>query len=139
MKPYEILEHTADIGIRAYGKSRQELFIHMAMGMFSLMVPLKEVEARQTLPVRAQAGQWDLLLAAWLKELLYLFDTQHFLGKEFQIQRLSSNRLEALVKGEPLDLSRHWVDKEVKAVTYCDLAMRQDPKGVWTAQVVFDI
>lgn len=136
---YEIIDHTADIGIRAFGRSREELFSHMAEGMFSLVVPPEEVKPRRSVPIKAQANDWDLLLVAWLKELLYLFDTQHFLGREFQIQHLESTQIEAEVSGEPLDLSRHSVDKEVKAVTYCDLKMTQGPDGTWMAQVIFDI
>ncbi|GER91602.1 hypothetical protein KDW_57640 [Dictyobacter vulcani] len=37
-KPYEVFEHTADIGIHAYGSTLEELFIHAAEGMESLMV-----------------------------------------------------------------------------------------------------
>lgn len=136
---YEIIDHTADIGIRAFGRSRKELFSHMAEGMSSLIVPPEEVKPRRWVPIKAQAKDWDLLLVAWLKELLYLFDTQHFLGKEFRIQRLEPTEIEATVAGETLDLNRHSVDKEVKAVTYCDLKMTQGPDGTWMAQVIFDI
>lgn len=139
MVPYEIIEHTADIGIKAYGRTREDLFSHMAEGMFSLIVPPEEVQSRRTVAVKATAEEWDLLLVAWLKELLFLFDTQRFLGKEFQITRLKLTQIEATVTGEDLDLSRHSVDKEVKAVTYCDLSLSQGPDGIWTAQVIFDI
>lgn len=139
MEPYEILEHTADIGIRAYGKSREELFIHMAMGMFSLIVPPEEVGSKLTVPIKVQATGWDNLLVSWLQELLVLFDTQGILGSSFEIKRLEPTQLEAVLHGEKLDLKRHSVDKEVKAVTWCDLAMSEDARGVWTAEVIFDI
>lgn len=137
--PYEIVEHTADIGIRAHGRSREELFAHMAEGVFSLIVPPEEVHATQTLPMRAQAEEWEGLLVAWLRELLYLFDTRRFLVKSAQVKRLEPTRIEAEVSGETLDPARHSVDKEVKAVTYCDLSLRQEADGGWTAQVIFDI
>ena len=111
----------------------------MAEGMFHLIVPPDEVQTRLSVRVKAQADDWDRLLVAWLRELLYLFDTQHLLGKSFQILRLESTELEATVSGEPLDLGRHHVDKEIKAVTYCDLSMAQGPDGLWIAQVIFDI
>ncbi len=139
MIPYEVIEHTADIGIRSYGRTREELFAHMAQGMFSLIVPPEQVQPRSTVSITATADGWDRLLVAWLRELVVLFDTRHFLGRSFQIQRLDSTRVEAAVQGEPLDLSRHEVDKEVKAVTYCDLSLQQNPDGLWTAQVIFDI
>ena len=139
MKPYEIIEHTADIGIRASGRSPEELFSRMAEGMFSLIVPPEQIRAVETRRIRVQADGWETLLVAWLRELLYRFDTEHFLGKEFQISRLSPVLLEAAVSGEKLDPGRHPLGREVKAVTYCDLSVQQTASGVWTAQVIFDI
>lgn len=139
MKPYEWIEHTAEIGVKAHGKTKEELFAHMAQGMFSLIVPPEQVQPKSSIPVAAKAEGWDRLLVAWLKELLYLFDTQHFLGRSFQIKRMDAASIEAVVTGETLDLDRHSVDKEVKAVTYCDLSLIQAPDGTWVAQVIFDI
>ena len=139
MRPYEIVEHTAEIGIRATGRTRRELFAHMAEGMFGLIVPPEEVKSHSSIRVRAKAAQWDELLLAWLRELIVLFDTRHFLGCSFEIRALSRGRLEAKVFGEKLDPRRHSVDKEVKAATYCDLSMGRGRDGIWRAQVIFDI
>ena len=139
MKPFEIVEHTADIGVRAWGRTQEELFSHMAQGMFSLIVPLEEIRSQRTVPIKAQAEGTERLLVAWLRELLYLFDTQKILGRRFEIQRLEGDRMEAVVSGEKLDPSRHHPDKEVKAVTYCDLSVTQGADRVWSAQVIFDI
>ena len=139
VRSYEIVEHTADIGIRASGGTLEELFCRMAEGMFSLIAPPEQVRPTRSIPIRAEAADRERLLVAWLRELLYRFDTEHFLGRQFQIQRLEPTRLEATAAGETLDPARHAQDKEVKAVTYCDLSVRQMPDGAWTAQVIFDI
>lgn len=139
MQPYEVIEHTADIGIRAAGRSPEELFRHLGQGMYSLVVPPEQVKASETHEVRAEADDWEGLAVSWLKELLYLLDTRHFVGKEIRVSRLEPTRLEAAVSGEPIDPARHTLDKEIKAVTYCDLFVRQEPGGGWTAQVIFDI
>ncbi len=140
MIPYEITEHTADIGVKAYGRTREELFAHMAQGMFSLIVPPSQVKPATTYSVKASAANdEERLLVAWLRELLYLFDTRKLIGKDFKIQRLEAGRVEAEVSGEKLDPARHEVDKEVKAVTYCDLSLKQGKDGIFRAQVIFDI
>lgn len=139
MRPYEIIEHTADIGIRATGASAEELFRHLGLGMYSLVVPPEQMKASQTHEIRAEADGWERLAVAWLRELLYLLDTRLFIGKEIRVTRLEPNRIEASVSGEALDLARHSPDKELKAVTYCDLSVRQEPDGSWSAQVIFDI
>ena len=139
MPAYEIIEHTADIGVRAWGRTREELYAHMAEGMFSLLVSPEEVREREALAVEARGEGEEGLLVAWLKELLYLFDTRHFLGRSFRITRLEPDRIEAQVSGEKLDETRHSLGREVKAVTYCELAVTRQPDGTWTAQVIFDI
>lgn len=139
MQPYEVVEHTADIGIRANGRSAEELFRHLAQGMMSLVAPPEQVKASETHVIRAEASGWEPLAVAWLRELLYLLDASHFIGKEFRITCLQPDRIEATVLGEGLDPERHSLDKELKAVTYCDLSVQQRPDGTWTAQVIFDI
>jgi SHS2 domain-containing protein len=139
MRTYEIVEHTADVGIRAWGKDPKELFAHMAEGMLDLMVPLHAVEEKQSHRVCVEARDWESLLVAWLKALLYLFDTQHFVGKRIEFSSLTPTQLDSVVWGEPLDLLKHPVGKEVKAVTYCDLTVRQESDGTWYAQVIFDV
>lgn len=139
MKPFEILEHTAEIGVKAYGKDFAELFYNMTLGMFSLIVPLEEIQPVQTLSVTAQASDRERLLVAFLKELLYRFDVEGFLVCSVAVETLTDTQIQAKVTGETLDRHRHSVDKEVKAVTYCDLQVRHEPSGTWTAQVYFDI
>lgn len=139
MREYEIVDHTADVGVRAWGRTPEELYVHMAEGMFSLIVGPEEVRERKTVRVEARGQGEEGLLVAWLRELLFLFDTQHFVAKAFRIDRLEPGRVEAQVSGEKLDLSRHSPGREVKAVTYCDLAVTHQPDGTWVSQVIFDI
>ena len=139
MEPYEIVEHTADIGIRGSGRTPEELFANMARGVFSLVVPPEEVRPAEKRTVRAQADGWEGLLVAWLRELLYLFDAQHFLPASFTIRRLDPTAIEAELSGEALDPARHTLGREVKAVTYCDLSFQQGADGAWSAQVILDI
>lgn len=139
MPGYEIVDHTADVGVRAWGRTPEELYVHMAEGMFSLLVEPEGVRERETVRVAARGQGEEELLVAWLKELLVLFDTQHFVAKGFRIDRLEPGRVESQVSGEKLDLSRHSPGREVKAVTYCDLAVTRQPDGTWVSQVIFDI
>lgn len=139
MVPYEVIGHTADIGIRACGQSREELFMNMARGMVGLIVPSEKIRLRSCRKVLARASDWEGLLVAWLREVLVLFDTRRFLAGDFRIHRLEPTHLAATLRGETLDEKRHPLGREVKAVTYCDLSITQRPDGIWTAQVIFDV
>ena len=80
----------------------------------------------------------ESLLVEWLNELIYLFDAEHVLLKNFDVQSLSNTRLKVTCYGEKIDPSRHKLKTEVKAATYHMLRIDKDNKG-YKAQIIFDI
>ncbi len=132
---YEEIDHTADVGIRAFGKTLEDLFAASAEGMFSLIADLSKVNAVGEVEVRVTAEDRQALMVRWLSELLYLHETQHLLLKEFDV-RLDGLALQALVKGEGIDRGRHELKLAIKAVTYHGL--RVDPDA-GVAEIIFDI
>ncbi|OEU50085.1 MAG: hypothetical protein BA872_08015 [Desulfobacterales bacterium C00003060] len=137
-KKYEYIEHTADLGFKAYGDSPEELFTHAAEAFFEGIVSLKTVKERIERSVELEAGALDDLMVRWLHEFLYLFDTERLIFKRFQVKLIEDNRLQANVGGEVLDPARHEIKAVIKAVTYHKLYVREI-RGVWEAQVILDI
>ena len=132
---YEEIEHTADVGIRAYGHSLNELFANAAEGMFSLIADLKTVRPVGEVQVRVTAGDAPTLLLRWLSDLLYVHETQHFLFCAFD-PSVRGTSLDGVAQGEAIDKKRHELKLVIKAVTRHKLSV--DPhEGV--AQVIFDI
>jgi len=138
MKKYELIDHTADIGIKVRGKSVGELFENAAYAMFDLIADLNRVKKREVLEVEIEGEGMDELLADWLRELLYKFNGERHLLKDFKIEEIDQKSLKARVRGEKLDLSRHSLKMEIKAVTYYGLEIKRTSEG-WQAQVIFDI
>ena len=136
-KDFEILEHTADTGIIAYGKDVKQAFANVARGLFSLMTELESVNEVLERDIEVSAADRDSLLVAWLNELIYIFDTENILFKRFDITRLSQRHLVARGYGEKVDRARHELKTGVKAATYHMLAVKQ--KDGWRLQVLFDI
>ena len=136
-KDFEILEHTADTGIIAYGKDLKQAFANAASGLFSLITELESVNEVLERDIEASAADRDSLLVAWLNELIYIFDTEYILFKRFDITRLSQRHLVARAYGERVDRARHELKIGVKAATYHMLAVEQ--KDGWRLQVLFDI
>jgi SHS2 domain-containing protein len=132
---YEELDHTADVGIRAYGGRLEELFASAAAGMFSLIANLRTVRAVGEVEVRVSADDLEALMVRWLSELLFLHETQRLLLKAFDVH-LDGLTLTARVRGEAIDKKRHELKLNIKAVTYHGL--RVDPKA-GVAEVIFDI
>ena len=132
---FEEIDHTADVGIRAHGKTVSELFESAAAGMFSLIADPARVKAVGEVEVRLAADDLPGLLVAWLSELLFLHETQHLLFSRFEV-RVRGTELHARAWGEAIDRRRHELKLAVKAVTYHRLSVDVE-KGV--AEVIFDV
>ena len=74
---YELVDHTADIGVRLWGPTAEEVFEQAALALFSLVCDPLHVDQRETVEVSLEAEAMDLLLAAWLNELLYVFEARN--------------------------------------------------------------
>jgi len=138
-KRYSIIDHTADIGIEAYGKDLKELFRNAAFGMFELMAGLKEVGVDKKVTIKLKAPDKEELLISWLSELLYYFaGPSKILLKDFVIKKLEEKSIEAEACGEQLDLSRHQMKMEIKGVTYHQLKIERR-NSRWQCRVIFDV
>ncbi|MFQ5637307.1 MAG: archease [bacterium] len=135
---FEYIDHTADVGIKIYGETLPELFANAAYGLFDIIANLETVRADKQRFVEVEADDREALLVNWLSELNYLFFTQREIYMEFGIKHISETNLSAIVKGEALDVGRHEIYTEVKAVTYHHLYIRGEKQG-WEAQVIFDL
>jgi len=138
MKRFDIIDHTADIGIVAYGDDMKEAFANADYGMFSLMADLRQVKEETSRYIEAEAGDRDSLVVSWLNELLYLFDTERIVFKRFDILELRNTRLRSDAYGEKVDASRHRLRSGVKAATFHMLKVSED-RGRWRVRVIFDV
>jgi SHS2 domain-containing protein len=93
---------------------------------------------QQTRVITLEAPDREALLVDWLNHLLYLFDVEGFLGREFRVISLSPQRLEARARGEIFDPARHPEKTGVKAATYHHLAITPKDDG-WQATVILDL
>jgi SHS2 domain-containing protein len=136
-KDFEIIDHTADVGIIAYGADMKQAFANVARGLFSLITELDDVEEVIHRDAELTATDEESLLVEWLNELIYQFDTEGIIFKRFDIIELDNTRLKARGYGEKVDRSRHKLKIGVKAATYHMLKVeRGDGCKV---QVLFDI
>ena len=136
MKKYELIEHTADIGLRANGETLVEAFANAAIGMFSLMSELDKVGETQSRQIDIEADDIEGLLFEWLNSLLYRFDVEMLLFKRFDIIELEDKKLSAICYGEKYDASRHSLRMGVKSATYHQLEVDREKNRV---QVIFDV
>lgn len=138
MKEYEIIEHTADIGVKAYGKSLSEAFANAAKAMFDIITDNSEIESVGEYEIQLEANDLEQLLVDWLGELLFLNAAKNLVFNFFNVILDEKKfRLTAHVFGEKFDISKHKIGVEIKAVTYHILEVRN--KRPYHVQVLFDI
>ena len=137
-RPYRQLPHTADLAWRLWGASLPELFENAGRALSATLTDRRYLRRRATREVSLAAGDREALLVDWLNHLLYLFDLDGFLGRDFQVVSLTDERLEARVTGEHFDPDRHPERTGVKAATFHQLSIAPAGDG-WQATVVLDL
>jgi SHS2 domain-containing protein len=136
MKRFQFIEHTADIGLIAYGRTLAEVFANAAYGMFSIITDLKTVKEIESRQLELHEDDLQALLFEWLNSLIYFFDVEMLLLKRFDISELGEKRLRAICYGEKYDPSRHRLKTGVKAATYHMLKVDREKNQV---RVIFDV
>ncbi len=135
---FETFEHTADLGLRVRATTLENLLEEAGRGLFSMMVTnLEDVRCLQEETYRIEGSAVEYLLFDWLNELLYTFESERLLLAEFKVE-LDSDGLRATARGEPMDLDRHRMEHEVKAITYHGLRVEESADG-WLAELIVDI
>ena len=146
MKDFEQLPHTADMKIRAYGETIEQVFRNALVGMFQSIGPrakgcrvqqerlvCDQLPEHHTVDVRARDR--ELLLVDFLSEALYLSDLHNQAYLDAEIHEMSDNHVRATLHGVAIE---GFEVVEIKAVTYHELQVRQ-VNGIWQAEIVFDI
>ena len=136
MKRFQLIEHTADTGLIAYGRTLAEAFANAAYGMFSIIAELKTVKEVESRRLEINENDADGLLFEWLNSLLYLFDVDMILFSRFDIEDFDGHKLKAICYGEKYDPSRHHLKTGVKSATYHMLKVDEEKNQV---QVIFDV
>jgi SHS2 domain-containing protein len=138
MKRFEVLDHTADIGLIVYGEDLKSLFENAGKAFFHLITDLKKVRLRTEKRIEIRKESLERLMVDWLTELLYLHEVENLLFKEFKVESVGEKGLRARVKGEAFQEGVHVIKTGVKAVTYHQIEVRKGREG-WRAQIIFDL
>ena len=136
MKKFELIEHTADMGLKAYGKNLAEAFANAAYGMFSIIAELDNVKEKETRRVEIKGDDKEGLLFEWLNTLLYYFDVEGLIFKKFNIVEFGEDQLKADCLGEKYNPKRHQLKTGIKSATYYMLEVNKTKNQV---QVIFDV
>jgi len=135
---YEILNHTADLGVIVKANSLRNLFVHAANAMTDLMVKGDGRGKKEVRGIVIEGMDYADLMVRWLGEILYLFYSEKLIGKSIQIKSLTHKRISSFIEFTQFDPQNSKIIREIKAVTYYKIAVKKTGK-TWKTMVIFDI
>lgn len=142
--PYEYLDDiaTSDAAFMAWGETVEELFVAAAEATMNVMVgDLDTISPDQLRQIRVESDAVDMLLFELLQELIFYKDAQRLLLRitALQVKKEGDHFfLSAEAHGEELNMEKHDLVVDVKAVTLHRYRVEKTPQG-WEAMVILDI
>lgn len=133
---FEVLEHTADVGLLAHGSTLEEAFEGVAEGLATLLGAWFPAEGTER-SVRVDGEDVEAVLAGWVDELLYLHEVQEVVFGGFEVERANDQGVEARVWIAPRG-ERELEGVGVKAATYHRLEVGRDSEGAY-ARIYLDV
>jgi SHS2 domain-containing protein len=140
MKPFELLDHTADLKIRAYGKTIEEAFGNSALGMYSYITDVARIKTKKNIDVKISSKQMRSLLYDFLEQLLFLTDTENLIFGKIEKMKISKTKegfsLSCVASGDSFE--KYETHGDIKSITYSEMDI--DEKSVIKCvQFVVDI
>ena len=117
MRRYETLDHTADIRLRIFGRTFEDLLQNSLFALTDTLTNAEKVKERESRPVRVEAEGHEHLLVLVLKEM-------------------KDKILVGELKGEVW--KDHPLKTEIKAVTYHGLKI-EEKRGRWEVEIILDV
>ena len=132
-KGYRELPHTADVYLEVYAPSLNEAFEQAGLALFNIMADISNVDIKLTRRFKIEAEDLYALLFEYIRELLFLVDTEECLFREFKVKIKDGKdkySLSASIKGEKIDFTKHRLKTEIKAPTYAQMEVIHAEKEV---------
>jgi SHS2 domain-containing protein len=135
-KPYRYLDHTADLGIEVLGDNLNALFVNIGKAIFETQIQGKII-ARKEKIISLESESLEDLFIDWCRELLYDFSVSSFIPSEYKIS-IKGLSLQATLRGDEFNTSRHQIKLEIKNPTYHKLSIKKQDNEYW-ARIIFDV
>ena len=133
-KKFEILEHTADLRIRAFGKDKKQVFENLMLGMQASLRP-KIISRRVKTKIEIKSEDLEFLLVDFLSEINYLNEVNNEIYQKIIFDKFLDTELEAELFGKRAVR----FGLQIKGVTFHNLDIHQSQNGSWQATILFDI
>lgn len=135
-KKFELLPHTADLRVRVFGATLEELFQHALEALMTTMGEgMRRTGPAEPQMIHMQADSATNLLVDFLSEALYLANVEKAIYDRAHFEALSQTELRATLTGQAVDSFA----EDIKAVTYHGAEIKRSERGQFGVEIVFDI
>lgn len=138
MKYYEIFSHTADLGFKVFGKTKEQLFENSGKALFDILIGIENIKESKEKNLTIRANNLEDLLLNTLSEFLFTFSVKKLIFKNFFVKFINENEINIIAKGEEFNKNKHIIKREIKAITYHDFKVYKE-ENIWCANIVIDI
>jgi tRNA nucleotidyltransferase (CCA-adding enzyme) len=136
---WEHFEHRADMGVRGIGRDMAEAFAQAALAMTAIITDPAGVHPEQCISLACSEADPEMLFVDWLNQVIFAMATRRMLFSHFDVHIGGNGELQAEIRGEAVDRTRHTPAVEIKGATFTELAVKQQADGSWVAQCVVDV
>ena len=136
-KPYEFLPHTADVRIKATGKTLEEAFQNSAYAMTDVVTDHSKVEKKVEKEFTLESENQESLLYDFLEQFLILIDSDGFLLSEIKELKITGNNLSVKFVGDTYS-EKYDTKTHVKAITYQEMSI-EEQNNQFVIQFILDI
>ncbi|WP_392537794.1 archease [Legionella sp. 227] len=137
IKRWEHFSHESDIGVRGYGSTVSEAFAMGALALTNVITRSQLVHPHKKIHITCEAPNQEILFVDWLNAIIYNMAIHNMLFREFDVA-IKGLKLNAIIAGEHVDISRHQPAVEVKGATFTELKVYPSNNN-WVAQCVVDV
>ncbi len=135
IKKFKVLEHTADLRIKAFGKTKRKLFSNMLQGMAENQKPEIKKKEKVKKRIKIESPDPNSLLVDFLSEVLYLSQVDAAVYNRVKFNKFTDTEIKGKLIGNKVEK----FGEDIKGVTYHNLNIIQKKDGNWQVTVIFDI
>jgi SHS2 domain-containing protein len=127
----EEYEASGDLGLRARGSDISAALASAVQGIVEALLSPDTIRDTESRVIEVQGRDTEEAVVNFLNEVLFLIFGSRWLPKRLETISLQADgQISARLVGEPIDSSRHHIEREIKAVTYHNLSISEDQGGV---------
>ncbi len=110
----------------------EEAFVQAGRAVVDTTINASSVRRGESLKIEASGSDMRHMLYSWLEEIIYKMITKGFAISQIEVDKIDRVKysIHGIIHGEPIDLKKHGFKVEIKAPTFHDMRIDENPKGV---------